>query len=138
MFFKCFFSNQLLNPPKKSRKQRKKSFSPLRPLLFATDGDSARQTNKLYSLAMIIPQHALTTSQDSNQAHMTRHPVDNNFREKYIKTLHRPHESQFFFLFVRIKIGEKLDQFRFLVNCPPTPPLTQHFALSEKPVLMLT
>ena len=23
-----------------------------------------------------------------------------------------------------------LDQFRFLGNCPPTPPLTQHFALS--------
>ena len=24
------------------------------------------------------------------------------------------------------------DQFRFLGNCPPTPPLTQHFALSKK------
>ena len=24
------------------------------------------------------------------------------------------------------------DQFRFLGNCPPTPPLTQHLALSEK------
>ena len=23
------------------------------------------------------------------------------------------------------------DQFRFLRNCPPTPPLSQHFALSE-------
>ena len=31
-----------------------------------------------------------------------------------------------------------LDQFRFLGNCPPTPPLTQHFALSEKYVIMLT
>ena len=29
-----------------------------------------------------------------------------------------------------------LDQFRFLGNCPPTPPLTQHFALSAE-VLML-
>ena len=26
---------------------------------------------------------------------------------------------------------------RFLGNCPPTPPLSQHFALSEKQVLML-
>ena len=25
-----------------------------------------------------------------------------------------------------------MDQLRFLRNCPPTPPLTQHFALSEK------
>ena len=25
-----------------------------------------------------------------------------------------------------------LDQFRFLGNFPPTPPLNQHFALSEK------
>ena len=25
-----------------------------------------------------------------------------------------------------------LDQFRFLRNCPPTPPLSQNFALSEK------
>ena len=25
-----------------------------------------------------------------------------------------------------------LDQFRVLENCPPTPPLIQHFALSEK------
>ena len=24
------------------------------------------------------------------------------------------------------------DQLRFLENCPPTPPLSQHFALSEK------
>ena len=28
-------------------------------------------------------------------------------------------------------------QFRFLGNCPPTPPLSQHFALREKQVLML-
>ena len=27
---------------------------------------------------------------------------------------------------------KRLDQFRFLVNCPPTPPLSQNFALSEK------
>ena len=27
---------------------------------------------------------------------------------------------------------EIMDQFRFLGNCPPTPPLTQHFAPSEK------
>ena len=28
--------------------------------------------------------------------------------------------------------------YTFLGNCPPTPPLSQHFALSEKQVLMLT
>ena len=27
--------------------------------------------------------------------------------------------------------------FRFLGNCPPTPPLSHHFALSEKKLLML-
>ena len=32
------------------------------------------------------------------------------------------------------KIG---GQFRCLENCPATPPLTQHFALSEKQVKML-
>ena len=26
---------------------------------------------------------------------------------------------------------DKRDQFRFLGNCPPTPPLSQHFALNE-------
>ena len=26
----------------------------------------------------------------------------------------------------------KMDQLRFLRNCPPTPPQSQHFALSEK------
>ena len=29
------------------------------------------------------------------------------------------------------------DQFRFVINCPPTRPLSHHFALSEKRVLML-
>lgn len=29
------------------------------------------------------------------------------------------------------------DQLPFLGNCPPTPPLSQHFALNEKKVLML-
>ena len=33
---------------------------------------------------------------------------------------------------------ENTDQLRFLGNGPPTPPLTQHFALSEKEVFMLT
>ena len=28
--------------------------------------------------------------------------------------------------------SDYLDQFRFLENCPPTPPLSQHFALNEK------
>ena len=27
---------------------------------------------------------------------------------------------------------KRLDQFRFMGNCPPTPPVTQHFALCEK------
>ena len=37
------------------------------------------------------------------------------------------------------KFGQKVhqgemgkEQFRFLGNCPPTPPLSHHFALSEK------
>ena len=30
------------------------------------------------------------------------------------------------------------DQFRFLGNCPPTPPLTQHFASSETQMLTLS
>ena len=29
-------------------------------------------------------------------------------------------------------VGELKDQFRILGNCPPTPPLTLYFALSEK------
>ena len=29
------------------------------------------------------------------------------------------------------------DQFRFLGNCPPTPPLTQHFASTEMQMLTL-
>ena len=33
--------------------------------------------------------------------------------------------------------NDLLDQFRVLENCPPTPPLSQHFALSEKKVIML-
>ena len=31
-----------------------------------------------------------------------------------------------------------VDHYTLLGNCPPTPPLSQHFALSEKYVLMLT
>ena len=31
---------------------------------------------------------------------------------------------------------EKVDHYTFLGNCPPSPPLHQHFALSEKKVLM--
>ena len=27
---------------------------------------------------------------------------------------------------------DQKDQFRFLGNCPPTPPLSHHFAISEK------
>ena len=30
-----------------------------------------------------------------------------------------------------LPVNDKTDQFRFLENCPPTPPLSQHFALSE-------
>ena len=32
---------------------------------------------------------------------------------------------------------QQAGQFRFLGNSPPTPPLIQHFALSEKQVLMV-
>ena len=35
--------------------------------------------------------------------------------------------------FINLFFAEKLmDQFRFLGNCPPTPPLSHHFAVSEK------
>ena len=35
------------------------------------------------------------------------------------------------------KKATMLDFHKFLGICPPTPPLSQHFALSEKQVLML-
>ena len=35
-------------------------------------------------------------------------------------------------------VVEIWDHYTFLGNCPPTPPLSQHFALSDKQVLMLT
>ena len=38
----------------------------------------------------------------------------------------------------RERDGESLDQFRFLENFPPIPPPSQHFALNEKLVLMLS
>ena len=31
-----------------------------------------------------------------------------------------------------LKVVNTTDQFRFLRNCPPTPPLSQYFSLSEK------
>ena len=33
---------------------------------------------------------------------------------------------------LKLKLIKSLDQFRPLGNCPPTPPLSHHFALSEK------
>ena len=35
-------------------------------------------------------------------------------------------------------LDERADQFRFLGNCPPTRPLTQHFAPSETQMLTLS
>ena len=32
-------------------------------------------------------------------------------------------------------MSKGMDQSRFLGNCPPSPPISQHFALSEKRVL---
>ena len=50
--------------------------------------------------------------------------------------IRQPYKS---FMDFHILLSEiKTNQFRFLGNCPPIPPLTQHFALSEKLVLMLT
>ena len=47
----------------------------------------------------------------------------------------------FWFYFARIftiRLGPNFsDQLRFPGNCPPTPPLSHHFALSEKQVFML-
>ena len=33
---------------------------------------------------------------------------------------------------IHVGLQAEPDQFSFLRNCPPTPPLSQHFALSEK------
>ena len=33
---------------------------------------------------------------------------------------------------VHVGLQAEPDQFRFLGNCPPTPPTSQHFALSKK------
>ena len=38
----------------------------------------------------------------------------------------------------RERDGESLVQLRFLENFPPSPPPSQHFALNEKLVLMLS
>ena len=38
----------------------------------------------------------------------------------------------------KFSVYRQTDQFRFLGNCLPTPPLIQHFALSKRLVLMLT
>ena len=35
-------------------------------------------------------------------------------------------------IIIIISSQKALDQFRFLGNCPPTPPLSHHFSLSEK------
>ena len=35
-------------------------------------------------------------------------------------------------------VETSVDQFKFQENCPPTPPLSYHFATSEKQVSMLT
>ena len=47
----------------------------------------------------------------------------------------------FWFYFARIftiRLGPNFsDQLRFPGNCPPTPPLSHHFALSEKQLFML-
>ena len=37
----------------------------------------------------------------------------------------------------KVSLIENWDQFRFLGNCPPTPPLSHYFAQNEKQVLML-
>ena len=39
---------------------------------------------------------------------------------------------------IHIKTIELSDPLKFLGNCPPTPPLSRNFSLSEKQVLMLT
>ena len=40
--------------------------------------------------------------------------------------------------FCRPSVLIETTDYTFLGNCPPSPPLSQHFALSEKQVLMLT
>ena len=40
--------------------------------------------------------------------------------------------------FLRLLVLIETPDYTFLGNCPPSPPLSQHFALSEKQVLTLT
>jgi len=39
--------------------------------------------------------------------------------------------------FEKFGSNKNLDRFKCLRNCPPTPPLNQHFSLSKKLVLMV-
>ena len=41
------------------------------------------------------------------------------------------------YLYSAVIFNSKLDYLGFWGNCPPTPPLSQHFALSEKQVITL-
>jgi len=48
-----------------------------------------------------------------------------------ISIFHEVYHLSTFFIPI-VGLVKKLDQFRFQGNCPPTPPLTQHFATNEK------
>ena len=55
-------------------------------------------------------------------------------REK--KSGHCESSSQFLMILKELH-PDKILLFRIMENCPPSPPLSQHFALSEQQVLML-
>ena len=59
-----------------------------------------------------------------------------NFNNPLGETLENCSQLPLFVLFIykheQNKSKRKADQFRFLGNCAPTPPLSHHFALSEK------
>ena len=68
--------------------------------------------------------------------------VDGHFATlKVLICIHFCHTTYTFFLALNplkmFRINKKGDQFRLLGNCPPTPPLSHHFALNETTVLML-
>ena len=73
--------------------------------------------------------------------------INNSTVEKAVSYLLLPvFQNKYYNLFALINFylwsakcffQQYLDQFRFLGNCPPTPPLSQHFGLSKKYVIMM-
>ena len=83
---------------------------PLREALSDAQTDRERMTDQLERL--LSANKELQDNMEVLQTELGRKQVeyDNLLEERY----------------------DSLDYYRFLGNCPPTPPLSQHFALNEK------